>query len=306
MKRGGTTAISAMAMALFLSLPAGISLASMPLTETIHMIPENEVELYLQEQFIQIDDYYRRDRLGAGIGVLPSISLWFEFNLLTRGIIPPGASDFGDLFVKLKFFIGDYFASRFHAGFLTRFRIPTGRNAYASDNWRNLALGKNELTMGGLFRLDFFNPVFIHLNALYTFREGEAEDFYGGLYFNIFEKETWRKVFGLNWTEDGTFLQSKRLLNDYLSFSIAFNSDRLYPVIPFIECYTSIRLSRSSGSLDSISIEALGVNPTLLISAGIRYFFTENIYAGVYAVVNPLWQKDYIKMIYGLDLSFLF
>ncbi|MBN1532490.1 MAG: hypothetical protein JXA20_07500 [Spirochaetes bacterium] len=303
---GGSTAISAMAMALFLSLPSGIALASMPLTETIHMIPENEVELNLQEQFIQLDDYYRRDRLAAGIGVLPSISLWFEFNLLTSGIVPPGGSEVGDLFVKLKFFIGDYLASRLHAAFLARFRIPTGRNAYASGSWRNLALGKNELSLGGCFRLDFLDPLYVHLNTLYTFREGDAEDFYGGFYLNIFEKETWSKVFGLNWTQDGTFLQSKRLLNDYLSFSLAINSDGLYPVIPFIECYTSIRLSRSSGSLDSISIEALGINPTLLLSAGARYFFTEGIYAGLYVVVNPLWQKGFIRMIYGIELSFQF
>ncbi len=295
-----------MAVALFLSLPAARAAASLQLTETVHMIPEDEVELFLNEQFIRTEEYYRRDRVGAGLGILPSFSLWFEFNLLTRGTVPPGRSEIGDLFVKGKFFIGHYASHRLHAAMLLRLRIPTGKNAYASEDWRNLALGKNELSLGPLFRLDFLAPIYLHLNALYTFREGDGEDFYGGFYFNIFSGETWSKVFGLNPGQQGTFLQSRRLLNDYVSFSLAANSDAFYPVIPYIECYTSVRLSRSSGALDSIQVEALGVNPVFLVSAGGRYFFTEEVYLGLYCVVNPLWQKDYIKIIYGLELSLQF
>ena len=293
-------------MALFFSLLAAGAHASLPLTETIYIIPENEVELSLREQVVDVERYYRRDRIGAGLGILPSVSLWIEFTYCTQDVIPGGKSEIGDLFLTSKFYIGDYWASRLHSCFLLRIRIPTGQSAYSSEEWRNLSLGKNEMTIGPIFQLDFLDPLFIHFNLLYTFREGEGEDFYGGFYLNIFKGETWQKLFGLNpWGED-TFLETGRLINDYISLSIAVNTDIIYPVVPFFECYTSFRVSGSAGSLDDLPIEALGINPVLLLSAGARYFFTESVYGGMYCIVNPLWQKDFIKIIYGMELSFQF
>lgn len=293
-------------MALFLSLFTADAEASLPLTETIHLIPENAVELYLQEQVVQVERYYRRDRIGAGLGLLSWMSLWFEFTYCTEDVIPTRRSGIGDLFLKSKFDAGTYFDGRLHACFLMRFRIPTGENAYTTETWRNLSLGKNEITLGPLLRFDFLDPLYIHVNVLYTFREGEGENYYGGFYINIFEGETWSKLFGLNPWEDDTFLESGRLVNDYLSFSLGLNTDVLYPVIPFFDSYASIRLSRTMGDLDEVPIEALGINPVFLLSAGVRYFFSEDIYTGFYCIVNPLWQKDFIKIIYGLELSMQF
>ena len=53
-----------------------------------------------------------------------------------------------------------------------------------------------------------------------------------------------------------------------------------------------------------VPIEAARYN-TFLMGAGLRYFFMEAMYLGIYTVQNPLQrsQKDFIQGIYGLELS---
>ena len=74
--------------------------------------------------------------------------------------------------------------------------------------------------------------VFIHLNLFYTFREANGEDFWGGFYINITKKETWEKFFGLNPAAKNTFFNIGRLKNDYMTVSMAWNTNYFYPFVP--------------------------------------------------------------------------
>jgi hypothetical protein len=208
------------------------------------------------------------------------------------------------MFLKAKFFIGDFADDQIHLGFLMNYRFPIGRNAYSSPDWRNLALGKYEIRLGPFARFDILNFVFVHLNLFYTFREGNGEDFWGGFYFDITKQETWVKVFGLNPTEKNTFLNNDRIKNDYMVASMAWNTNYFYPVVPYIEVYGAFRVDRSHIDTANVPIEGAGCN-ALLLSAGLRYFFMEALYFGIYTVQNPLQasQKGFIRAIYGMELS---
>ena len=297
--------ISAISIALILFPAVRQSASALPLTETIYMIPEYDVELYLRDEVYQTGKYSRKDSVGIGFGATDEFSLWMQFDYLSESAFKATRSDIGDLFIKGKFYIGDYVENRIHLGFLISLRFPLGKNAYVSDEWRNLALGKYELKLGPFARFDVLDLFFIHLNLFYTFREGNSENFFGGFYFDITRKETWEKVFGLNPKADDTFFSIDRLKNDYLSVSMAWNTNYFYPFVPYVEFYGSFRVSRAHIDTASVPIESAGYN-AFLMSAGLRYFFMEAIYLGVYTVQNPLRlsQKDFIQAIYGIELSF--
>jgi hypothetical protein len=296
--------ISAIGIALILFPAAAERAAALPLTETIYMIPEYTVELLLRDEVYQTDRWSRKDTVGLGFGATDEFSLWLFFDYLSQSAFKARKSDIGDLFIKGKFYIGDYARNQVHIGFLMSLRFPLAKNAYNSDEWRNLGLGKYELKMGPFFRFDVLDVFFIHLNLFYTFREANGEDFWGGFYLDISKKETWEKVFGLNPKAKNTFFNIDRIKNDYISLSMAWNTHYFYPFVPYIECYGSFRVSRDHIDSGDVPIEAARYN-TFLMSAGLRYFFLEAVYLGIYTIQNPLQgsQKDYIKGIYGIELS---
>jgi hypothetical protein len=296
--------ISAIAIALFLFMAAQGRGLALPLTETIYMIPEYDVEARFSDEIYQTDRWSRKDSASLGFGATDEISFWFRFDVLSHDPFRVKKSDIGDLFLKGKFYIGDYAQNQVHLGFLLDFRFPLSKNAYVSPDWRSLSLGKYEIKMGFFSRFDVLDVFFIHLNLFYTFREGNNEDFWGGFYFDITKKETWENVFGLNPKGKNTFLSVNRLKNDYITASMAWNTNYFYPIVPYIEVYGAFRVSRDHINTGSVPIEAAKYN-TLLLSAGVRYFFMEAIYLGAYTVQNPLRasQKDYLQAIYGLELS---
>lgn len=300
-----TVNISAIVIALMLFLPRWNDARALPLTETIYMIPEYSVEIFFRDEIFQTDRYARRDSAGLGFGVTDDFSLWMSIDYLSQGPFRVTRSEIGDLFFKGKFFIGDYAGNDVHLGFLIELRFPLGKDAYGSTYWRNLALGRYELTFGPFARFDIVDILFLHVNLFYTFREGRAEDFFGGFYLDITEKETWKKVFGLNPKEKDTFLGANRLKNDYITAALAINTGRLYPLVPYVEFCGAVRVSRSHIDTGDVPIEAARYN-SFLMSAGLRYFFREAIYLGVYTVQNPIRvsQKGFIQAIYGLELSF--
>ncbi|MBN2078146.1 MAG: hypothetical protein JW838_04220 [Spirochaetes bacterium] len=299
-----TANISAIVIALMLFLAPGNGALALPLTETIYMIPEYSVEIFFRDEIFQTDRYARKDSAGLGFGVTDDFSLWMSIEYLSQGPFKVKRSEIGDLFFKGKFFIGDYAGNDVHLGFLMELRFPLGKDAYGSTYWRNLALGRYELTLGPFARFDVVDILFLHLNLFYTFREGRAEDFFGGFYFDITERDTWKKVFGLNPREEDTFLSVNRLKNDYITASLALNTGLLYPVVPYIELHGAVRVSRSHIDTGSVPIEAAKYN-SFLLSGGVRYFFREALYLGVYTVQNPLRrsQNEFIQSIYGLELS---
>lgn len=296
--------ISAIGIALILFSAAAEKAAALPLTETIYMIPEYSVELLLRDEVYQTDRWSRKDTVGLGFGATDELSLWMFFDYLSQSAFRATRSDIGDLFIKGKFFIGDYARNQVHIGFLMSLRFPLAKNAYNSDEWRNLGLGKYELKLGPFFRFDVLDVFFIHLNLFYTFREANGEDFWGGFYLDISKKETWEKVFGLNPKAKNTFFNIDRIKNDYISLSMAWNTNYFYPFVPYIELYGSFRVSRDHIDSGDVPIEAAGYN-TFLMSSGLRYFFLEAVYLGIYTIQNPLQgsQKDYIRGIYGIEVS---
>ncbi|MBN1498428.1 MAG: hypothetical protein JXA07_16775 [Spirochaetes bacterium] len=296
--------ISATGIALILFAAVGRRASGLPLTETIYMVPEYDVEIYLRDEVWQTGRCSRRDSVGLGFGATDEFSLWLQFDYLSASAFKATRSDVGDLFIKGKFYIGDYARNQIHLGFLLSLRFPLGKNAYVADEWRNLALGKYELKLGPFIRFDIFDVFFIHMNLFYTFREGNSENFFGGFYFDITKKDTWVKVFGLNPTEEDTFFSTDRLKNDYFSISMAWNTNYFYPFIPYIEFYGSIRVSRAHIDTGSVPIEAARYN-VFLMSAGLRYFVKEAVYLGIYTIQNPLRmsQKDFIQAVYGIELS---
>ncbi|MBP6990383.1 MAG: hypothetical protein KBC90_02660 [Spirochaetes bacterium] len=298
------TKISAIPIALILFVVFQARALSLPLTETIYMIPESSVELFLRDEVFDTGRQSRRDTLGIGFGATEDFSLWIQMSCLSRDAFRVTKSDVGDLFVRGKFYIGDYAKNQVHLGFLLDMRFPLAKNAYVSSDWRNLALGKYELRLGPFARFDILDVAFIHLNLFYTFREANGEDFWGGFYIDITKKQTWEKFFGLNPAADNTFFSTGRLKNDYMTVSMAWNTNYLYPLVPYVEFYGSFRVSRAHIDTSNVPIEGAGFN-SFLMGAGLRYFFMEAVYLGIFTVQNPLQrsQRDFIRGIYGMELS---
>ncbi len=297
---------SAITIALFLLFIAKTSLMGLPLTETIYSPREGAVEIFFRAEVHRVDSYYQKEIFGIGLGVLYNFSFFVRFEYVHKGFFTFKENEIGDLFLKGKFHIGDFAGNSIHPGFLLEFRFPTGKNAYSNTEWRNLALGLNEIRLGPYCRFDVVEALFFHFNLFYTFREGQGEDFYGGFYLNIFDGETWKRVFGLNPNYDDTFLSNKRLRNDYFSVSLAINTNVLYPVVPFIEAYGSFRPSKSRIDTSNVRVEAAGVNPVLLVSGGIRFFINRSTFIGLHGVYNPFQHAGFTKEIYGIEFSIQF
>ena len=291
------------ALILLLLVPS-IAYGSLPLTETIYTIPEGEVELMFQAEYLTKDTSdYRRESYGLGLGILSQLSMWYILHYMHRDAVESQQNELGDTFLRIWYYIDDFFNGTLHLGFLAVFRLPTGQNAYEEEEWQNISLGNNEMKIGPVFQIDV-SRVFIHINTLYVFREGEGEEFYDGFYINPLKKETYQKVFGLNFKSNDTFLEEERLKNDYVILSIAVNTDILYPVIPHAGLYYSSRLCRDASTQD-LPIEGAGVNP-VLASLGLRYFFSESLYLGFYSTISLIRESNYINEIYGFDFSLQF
>ncbi len=291
-----------MALIFFVLFPASLY-PSLPLTETVSTLPEGDVELLLSGQIIELDRTCRRENLGLGLGILPSFSLWYTFQYLHEGL-QSGDHDLGDSFLRLWFYVGDFWGDRGHVGLSFTFRIPTGSSAYDNPKWRNLAFGNDEFKLGAVMKFDL-NPVYLHTNLFYVMRESSGEDFYNGFYLNPMRKKTYQKGLGFNPASSETFLSKDRLKNDHAVFALGINTDYYYPFVPYLELYASHRVYRRMDENDHLPIEGAGVNPVLL-GCGCRYFFTQNNYGEIYGIYNPVQDKDYVGSIIGLGAGFQF
>ncbi|HSV97696.1 MAG TPA: hypothetical protein VLM75_12310 [Spirochaetota bacterium] len=291
------------ALVSFLALAAA-SRASMPLTETIATLPEGAVELFVDGEFFTHDNGYRRDTLGIGFGIVDRLCARVYFQYLHDGFPSSRDAVVGDTFVRLWWYAGAAAAAAPRWGLLALFRFPTGPNAYTDERWRNLALGNNELKLGPVAQYEV-GVLFLHANLFYVFREKNREGFYNGLYLNPVEKETYDKAFGLNFMADGTFLDPGRLENDYAVASLALNTDALYPLIPWISAYASRRFTRVRDEIEEIPIEGALVNP-LLFSAGARFFFSYNAFAGISTTVSAVRKRHYPGETIGVEIRLQF
>lgn len=296
--------VSVIATALTLSLFVS-ECEALPLAETIYMIPPSCAEVRLRDEVWQTDRWSRKDSAIVGFGAADCFSMWLQFDYLSQGPFRVKRSEIGDFHCKAKFYIGDFFNDDLHCGLLASVRFPLGSEVTSGGRWRNLAMGRYELRLGPFARADILNLVFMDVNIFYTFREGKGEDFWGGFYLDMTKKETWDKCFGFNPKADNTFFNAKRLKNDYLTLSAAWDTGYWYPVIPFIEVYSSIRVAKGKGDTADLSIEG-GMRTIFLMAAGVRYFVREALFLGFYTIQNPFRarQKEYISSVYGIELSF--
>lgn len=278
--------------------------ASMPHTETIGTLPEGSMELLVNEEFFSHDGGFRRDTFGIGFGILDSLSARVYMQYLHNGPISGNDSALGDTFVRLWWYAGGTPGGSLRWGLLSLFRFPTGPNAYSVKRWRNLALGNNELKLGPVAQYEA-GPFVLHANLFWIFREKDREGFYNGIYLNPAKKETYSKVLGLNFAADGAFLNGDRLANDYAAGSLALNTDAVYPLIPWVSVYASRRFARVGGEEKRIPVEGMGVNP-LLFSAGGRYFFSYNAFAGISTTVSAVRKRHYPGETIGLELRLQF
>lgn len=274
-------------------------------SDTIYTIPESEIEVTFDVDFVQVDSFFQREKLAAGIGILPSLSIWLEMSFLHHGAMTFRESRVGDMGLRIWYYIGDYLKDSLHMGFQLRFTFPTGPEVHDNPVWRNLSLGLNEMSPGLVFQVDLPQRLFLHINTAYTFRQGKNSSFYGGFSINPISGTAWSRLFGLNPGSEGAFLYYENLKNDYFSGSLVVNTDRFYPLIPAFEIYGSFRPYRGSIVENDLAIEGGSIDP-FLMALHVRYFFSRNLYIALRCAVNPLWQKGYLKGVYGLSCSGVF
>lgn len=295
-------------VALFFYLMLFLSEAvSMPLTDTVYSIPEDQLEFGVREEVHHVNNYYSMEQLSIGLGITPSLSIWFLFDYLhLHNPQPYSENQIGDVYLKIHSYLGDLADDSIHFSFLILFRFPTGKDAYTVSTWRNLSLGNNEITFGPIVKFDIIEKIFLHFNLFYTFRAAPTEDFYGGFHIDPFSAVTWENVFGLNFMSSKAFLYYERLKNDYMTFSFAVNTLALYPFVPFFETNIAFRLYRDAIDTNGIMIKAAGADPALFLSVGANFFITKEIYIGIYAVFSPILYQNFTKEIYGLNFSIQF
>jgi hypothetical protein len=300
----GLHTIGAISMALifFALFPLPV-FSSLPFTETVYTIPEGEMELSAAVDFVDAGELYRRERMGMGFGVFPRLSIWYVLDYLHRGD-DGGESELGDSLFRIWFYIGDFLEDSLHAGWSLTFRLPTGPSAYEGPEWRPVAMGFDEIRTGPVIQADF-PPVFVHFNLFYVLRAAEDEGFYSGFSLNPFGKKTYTTALGLNPFSEGAFLYSKRLTNDYMACSIALNTDVAYPVMPAAGMYAVSRVHRRSNDNDRIPVEGAGFTP-IFLHASVRYFFSRDVCAGLYAAVCVMRSDNAVKQEGGFNFSLQF
>ncbi|TAL38694.1 MAG: hypothetical protein EPN93_04280 [Spirochaetes bacterium] len=274
--------------------------ASMPLTETIATLPEGGAGFSIREEFFTPKDGRRREYAGIDLGALPWLNLGFRFTYLHGDGGYGGQGEIGDAFIRLWMDTGDYLGDRLHTGLLTYFRIPTGRNVYEDRIWRNMAYGNNELKIGPVMQYDAGHE-FFHANLFYAFRERDREGFYDRLRLNPLDKEFFTRALGLNPAARGSFLDPALLGNDYLAVACAVNTSRAYPFIPFIELYASRGISPDRETR-GLGIEG-SRRVSLLAGLGLRYFFSQGVFAGAYAIANPLPGGTRFRETAGVEMA---
>ncbi len=298
MKRTGSMKKSVILMALLLVFSTS-QIFAFPYLETIFSIPEDEFDFSLKEEYHSLDEPYRIDGFSIGFAVLRGISLWFASSYLHSGDFRNGGNEIGDSHLTLKFQAGDYIREKVHAALFLDFRVPTGKDSYTVPQWRELSFGNNELTLGPVLQIDLLTTFFVHLNVFYIFSQGEGEGFYDGFEMDLSDKSSYKKVFGLNFTEKGAFFYHGRLKNDYIRVSAGINTDWPYPLIPFLS------VNYYKGFNGNLPEHIPCGGGSFIVSAGLRYFFSRSSFIGLYGVLNPD-IKEKTCYIAGIEGAVLF
>ena len=150
---------------MFRSFPTPPNLYPFSGSKNVRMLRQGEFTLFLLSSTdltlkLHVDDIYRIEEdfrietFYLGLGIISSLSIWYSIQYLHRGIYESSRNELGDSFFKLWVYLGDYYDDLLHLGCLCSLRLPTGKNAYSNEEWRNLSLGNHEIKIGPVIQLD--------------------------------------------------------------------------------------------------------------------------------------------------------
>ena len=291
--------------ALFAALFFLPNLYGLPLTRSCYTAPDDKIDLTFKEEFIYTNSMNRMDIFSLNIGVSNRTTIGFDFSLIHSDFYKIGGGDAGDIFFNFWHFLGDFYNDSISSGFGITVRLPTGQNAYIDERYRNLAFGNDELKIIAVISGKITAKERMIFNVSYTFRGAREEDFYGGFNLNPAKADTYKSVFGLNPFFKGSFLEGERLKNDYAAIAAGFITSRVYPWTFFTEIYYSSRVYHGKEGFERINIEGGDVTP-LLLSLGIKYFFSDSLYLEAAGIVDLLMNSGYIKSRaeFGINIFF--
>jgi len=278
---------------------------TLPLTRSSYTPPEDKIDMNMKEEFIIIENAARKESFSINMGLPANTSAGFDFSLIHYDLFKKGDSRPGDILVNLWHYTGNFFDDTLGTGLSVVVRIPTGPDAYTDEKCRNLSFGNNELKITPVLSLRATGSEMLVLNLSYIFREGRGENFYGGFNVNPVKPETYKSFFGLNPFYENSFLNSERLKNDYASISAGLITTRLLPFVLFAEVYYSSGVNRKDKSLNELHIEGSGVNP-LLLSAGIKFLFSDSSFLQFAETVDILKNEGFIKNTTEISLNIFF
>ena len=278
---------------------------SLPLTRTCYTLPEEKIDLALNQELVYIDNMNRLDNFAFNLGLRADTSFGFDFTIIHDNYSDAGGGVPGDILFNLWHFIGDYFDGTVSSGVNIVVRIPTGPDAYIDEKVRNLSYGHSELKFSPVLSFSISENENLSINLSYTFREGRGEDIYSGLNLNPFKSRTYKSVLGLNPYYEDSFLDGDSLKNDYASISAGLITSRLLPWTFFTEIYYSSGFYNNDTEEESLSIEGDGVHP-LLASAGMKYFFSDSFFIQLSNVVVLMKYDGYLRNRSELSLNIFF
>jgi len=282
-----------------------ISASSLPLTETLYIIPDEEINVQLQQHFYHNNSSINRmDTFVLGFGLFSDLSLWISFDVIHGGPWFHDNDRVGDTSFYIKWAIGDFFKDTLHIGYFLKFKIPTGSNQYTIADWRNMSAGINQITTGVLVKYDL-RHFFFHFNLFYVFQEEAGKNFYNGFHFNPLDQNFYTNIIGFNLFSENAFLYYENLKNDYVEISLAINTDYLYPFIPFVELKWSVRLYRGLVDATGIAVKGGDADP-LELSFGANFFILPELRLGAYGVFTLIPVDGYTDIKWGFDVSLQF
>lgn len=278
---------------------------ALPLTRTCYTTPRDKIDMTFAEEFIYINSMNRKDIFSFNLGIMSNTSIGMDFSLINYGALDTEENRAGDILFNLWHYCGDVFNGFIDTGFSITVRIPSGPDAYTDERCRNLSFGNNEFKLGPVFCFNILDSGLFILNINYIFREGKEEKLYSGFNINPVKRETYNSCFGFNPYYEGSFLEGRKLKNDYMSISTGLISSIFFPLVLFTELYYSARPYRGKDSIEDISIEGDGVNP-LLFSAGFKYFFSKSVFLQVSNTLNFMMDENYPENTSQFGLNIIF
>lgn len=291
--------------AIILALFCFSEIYSLPLTRTCFTLPQDTIDMNFSEEFIFIDNMYRKDIFAFNLGIFRNTSAGFEFSLINYNELDFGENRPGDIFFNFWHYCGEFFNGFLDAGLNLVIRIPTGPDAYNDEKYRNLSFGNNELKIGPVFSFNITDTEIFILNINYIFREARGEKLYSGINVNLSDSVTYKSCFGLNPFYNGSFLEGENLKNDYISISGGVITSLLYPWILSAEVYYSARPYRGQDAIEKINIEGDRINP-FLFSFGLKYFLSRSVFLQLSDTVNLTMEDGYIKNISQFSINLFF